>query len=423
MTAALIPAIVGVGALFGLAAALALLIRAARIPGGAPAAAVAGGILAGVLLGPAVAWRAAPDLSWRYLRGNPEAQRALADERQEHQRELLAMQAGGAGTEAVSARARELRRDGDPAVRRAAEARQRELDARAWLALLVLSVALALAAWARTRRSSFARLAWPGRRPEAAQFALPGAAMSLMPALLAAAALRWGAGLELGPAIAVGGAFGAGSLLGPLRMRRRPRIGEAPDRLALFCLLVSALLMAGAALETAGGRPWALVLPAGAVGLGWLAGWAGPPGAQMRAVAREFLLVIGAPGAVAFGAGQIALAELGGSWRTIGAIAILGLLAGAGQLLGAWLGMVAMRGRRRPMATALAALCAGVGLMQALGALALLAMGVIEPWTTRGSAALAALLLSGLMIELTAAATLQTWRGVEKLSEEFAPEE
>ncbi|MFG0286334.1 MAG: hypothetical protein ACF8R7_18120 [Phycisphaerales bacterium JB039] len=422
MSAAVVPAIAGVVALIGAAAALALLIRWGRIPGGAPAAAIAGGILAGVLLGPSVAWRAAPDLSWRYLRGNPEAQQALAMARQEARTELLAMEAAGADALAIEARAQELREARAPAERCAVEARRVELDARAWLGLLALSVALALAGWGRTQRTGFARLAWPDRSgPDSWTLALPGASMSVLAGLVAAAMLRWGVGLEMGAAVAVGGAFGAGAALGPLPLRRGLAVEGAADRLGIVCLLVSAGLMIGGA-WVAGARPWAIALPAGALVLGWIAGWLARPTSRVRFIAREALLVVGAPGAVALAAGQIELAELTGSWRSIGSVVALALLAGGGQLLGAWLGMIGVRAHGRPMGVALEALCAGFGLMQACAGLALIALGVIDPQSTPGAVSLAALLLSGLMIEMTAPATLATWRGVEKIVEEFGEE-
>src|SRR5690606_14788385 len=148
--AALLPAMIGACALVSAAALCALLLRWARIPGGAPAAAIAGGILAGVLLGPSVAWRAAPDWSQRYLRGGVEAQRALVTHRQQMQRELAAMEAGSALPSAREERALVLRSQHEALEQRAAATRRAELDARIWQALLLLSGALALVGWSRT---------------------------------------------------------------------------------------------------------------------------------------------------------------------------------------------------------------------------------------------------------------------------------
>src|SRR5690606_23328699 len=179
-------------------------------------------------------------------------------------------------------RALELRSQHEALEQRAAATRRAELDARIWQALLLLSGALALVGWSRTARpfigpptpaTSSATSAPPAPGAAPAPMSLPGATMSLMAALLAAAILRWGAGpgLTAPAALAIGGAFGAGAILGPLRIRGR-RIGPAADRLGMVCLVVSTALLAAAALQMPGARPWALMLPMGALILGWIAG-------------------------------------------------------------------------------------------------------------------------------------------------------
>lgn len=431
--AALVPAMVGACVLLGAGAAAALLFRWARIPGSAPAAAIAGGILAGVLLGPSVAWQAAPQWSLHYLQGGVEAQQAITAHRRQMQREAAALQAAGAAEDAVDARLAELQSQHDVLLRRLDSARRGALDARIWLLLVILSIVLALVGWSRARRSGLARLMRPpgaGAAPDGAaaeaagppRMSLPGAAMAIIPALLAAAILRWGAAgpgasLTAPAALAVGGAFGAGAILGPLQIRGR-RVGAAADRLGMVCLVVSAVIIVAPALREPGARPWALLLPMGALLLGWVAGWIALPSRRIRALAREGLLIIAVPGAVALAAGQVDLGALTAGWRPTLSLLALALLAGAGQTVGAWLGMLAIGWRARPMRIALEALCGGLGVAQAVGGLLLLAVGALEPWTPAASVALSALLLSGLVVELTAPATLRMWRGLELASEE-----
>lgn len=425
--AALVPAIVGACVLLGAGAAAALIFRWAHMPGGAPAAAIAGGILAGVLLGPSVAWQAAPQWSLHYLQGGAEAQQAITAHRRQMQREVAALQAAGAAEDAIDARVAELQAQHDILLRRLESARRAALDARIWLLLVILSMVLALVGWSRARRSGLARLMRPaGAAADQAagppRMSLPGAAMSIIPALLAAAILRWGAAgpgasLAAPAALAVGGAFGAGAILGPLQIRGR-RLGPAADRLGMVCLVVSAAIIVAPALREPAARPWALLLPIGALLLGWVAGWIALPSRRIRALAREGLLIVAAPGAVALAAGQVDLGALTAGWRPTLSLVALALLAGAGQTVGAWLGMLAIGWRARPMRIALEALCGGLGVAQAVGGLVLLAVGALEPWTPAASVALGALLLSGLVVELSAPATLRLWRGLELASEE-----
>jgi hypothetical protein len=138
----------------------------------------------------------------------------------------------------------------------------------------------------------------------------------------------------------------------------------------------------------------------------------------VRAIAREGLLVVGAPGAIALAAAQVDLAALSAGWRPLLTVVALGLLAGSGQVVGAWLGLLAIGWRFRAMRLALEANCGGLGVAQGVGGLILLAVGVVEPWTEAGSVALGALLLSGLMVELSAPATLRMWRGMEAESKD-----
>ncbi len=83
----------GIATLALAAVALALLARLGGCPGGRAGAAIVGGVLAGILLGPGVAGRVAPDTWTRAFEGGIEQRRALDEVRRAHDREIAAVEA------------------------------------------------------------------------------------------------------------------------------------------------------------------------------------------------------------------------------------------------------------------------------------------------------------------------------------------
>jgi len=168
----------GLVLLLAVAAALALAFRAARLPG----AAVAGGLLAGLLLGPGTFGRIAPGAFDRLYAG---AAAELAEHRAAEHRLGATLFALGAAPDAVPDRAEiaeleaEVERTG-VAWRAARERHRRPLA----LGAIVLA-ALALGALGA------ARLPRAARTPDRARPLLLGAWLAAVPAILACVALAW----------------------------------------------------------------------------------------------------------------------------------------------------------------------------------------------------------------------------------------
>src|SRR4051812_16613534 len=139
---------VSLATLLGLSVLLTLGLRAVRLPGGRPAAAVLGGILAGLVLGPGVLGQLAPDWYEQTFVGGATERRAL----EELAAERRALVASDVSAEAV----REFDRDHnherqrlDLARRKAMAAFRQPLDV---AGVTMLSVAMFAGGWVSPRR-------------------------------------------------------------------------------------------------------------------------------------------------------------------------------------------------------------------------------------------------------------------------------
>ncbi len=158
------------------AALLAWTLRHARVPGRAAGAAALGGAVAGILVGPSVLGRAAPDLHDVLLRGGVAEERALARtealtsaRRDAHALEMTELAktgvSGVAGEEHAVALAAELaarddRRSAEMAALSAArEATRHDVRALIWLLALVAVLCAPCAALGRARRDDTPALA------------------------------------------------------------------------------------------------------------------------------------------------------------------------------------------------------------------------------------------------------------------------
>ncbi|MFG0258256.1 MAG: hypothetical protein ACF8GE_10175 [Phycisphaerales bacterium JB043] len=92
----------GLACLAALGAVLTLLLRAARIPGGTPAASIAAGIISGTLLGATVLGNVNPDLHMYWFIGGVEESRAITELLRQHERDLVALDASGVSPEGTS---------------------------------------------------------------------------------------------------------------------------------------------------------------------------------------------------------------------------------------------------------------------------------------------------------------------------------
>ncbi|MBL0928046.1 MAG: hypothetical protein IBJ11_10415, partial [Phycisphaerales bacterium] len=211
------------------ATVLTLLLRAARFPGGTAAAALAGGVVAGVLVGPGVLGRAAPALHQQVFEGGAAQRDAVEAVRRRQAVERAALGAAALDAPARDLRDREHAAELRPLEDALADARRRHRDGLnlllSGLAALqtALAAALMLPVRARVWRGGAAILAEPGGwisplvGPAAAVFSGAGAA------IVGALAL----GLPAREALALGAVFaatGIGTLAG-VRVRMAAATG------------------------------------------------------------------------------------------------------------------------------------------------------------------------------------------------------
>ncbi|MHC4976031.1 MAG: hypothetical protein ACYTF7_05425 [Planctomycetota bacterium] len=99
---------IGLACLGALGAVLTLLLRAARIPGGTPAAAIAAGIISGILLGATVLGKSNPELYEHWFVGGVEEQAALSEAQLQLERDIAAMRTADVSEEAIAEHYRTL---------------------------------------------------------------------------------------------------------------------------------------------------------------------------------------------------------------------------------------------------------------------------------------------------------------------------
>lgn len=373
------------------AAALAWLLRGAGIAGGRPAAALVGGLLAGILLGPAVFGHVAPGAFERLYRGGVAERLALRQTNARHRAELAAASITGPAPGALAevfARHNAERAPLERALNQAVAAHRRRLTA-AGAGLLALTLLLA---------------AWASRPPRFESRAVILAPLAVAGEIALIGGIAWYF-LDADPwvalAIALPGA--AGSIFAGLPLRWVPARGRTPPALAAAAatyLLAMALLLAVAPAQ---GRPIAAALLLAPV-LGWTLRRAAPALRPSRRLARGALLWIALPTAVAVAALHIEWGILGDDTRILLAIPLLMFLSGNGAFAGfaaAWHAASPPLTNPAPVETILDWLAGGYNATQACATLAILAAGAADPATPLGSAAVAALLLSAALGETT----------------------
>ena len=384
----LITALTGVG-LMAIAAALAGLLRSARLPGGAPAAGVVGGLLAGTLLGLTVLGRVAPDLGDRLYLGVGAERAALTEMQRRHATELLALRDLDVTPVAVEDHAAMQARKIAP-LRAAVEAAEQK-NARVW----ALTLALVGSAWLLSAGLSSAR----ARRARSAAEAAPRAVIAgLLACFLAGAAVfllsRWTmrTGVTEAAAFACAmAAFGPGASSAAHRLLRSASARRSAG-LAAGAALVAALI--GIAV-LAPGWPTGALLGAGVGAVVIRARL--PLRRGGRRAARRLASGALAPGAVAIAAAHADFIGTATQSRFWIALVIAVILTADARWIGGWAGWnsVGTTGQRGTAWSRSAVMLAGgVGAAQALIAGMAFLSGVLP------AAALAALVLAAPTIDL-----------------------
>lgn len=385
LAAALLPAI-----------ALAWLMRAGRLlGGGASVCAVVGGLIAGVLVGPGVLGRVAPDLYEAVFTGAVAERETRQRLGREQAIEVAVMRSSDVTSEALT----ELQEMHARAMAGPADAERRALADRAdtinavgvglAAAALILPYLLRAAGASRRAMPPIDRLT--ARSAGLLTFALPaGAVAAAMVGLL---------GMDWRLAAAFGGAAATGWAAPGLRARRMGRLAREPktDQASSAALGGAMLLSAGATSAV-----WLAIgaIP-GLAGLRRIGGSRFPR--RVRRALHAAVYAVIAPGVCAAAAMRVdpyTLIGAGGAALWI-AIAIAVVASTDGRWCGAtlaWLAADAKRGIGPAMERATAHLASGVGVAQCALALALAALAGL------GEAPIFALLIGAALAELSAGA-------------------
>lgn len=370
------------------AAVVAWILRGAGIAGGRPAAAVVGGLIAGVLLGPAVLGQSAPRLHERlYVGGIPE-RHALESLLARQAADRLALQAAPSGAaDPDELRARHAAEQA-PLVDALNAARAQHRSRLGTAAAALLAAGIGLAAWCGRRPAGLASA------PLAAAIAL-GAELGVMVLIGRFFGLPWGLTVGLAATGACGSAFAG------VPMRWVPRAGRSAPALTTG---VWAFVLACAAIVLAAdpGRWPAALLPAGAMLIGLIAGGAARRGQSARRAVRAALANAIIPAAVAVAALHVEWWRFADDGRAWPLVLTVTLVAGNAAIVGLWLAL-----RRIPDPPTYTDLvgwhATGFSATQACVATLLPATGLCDPSTSAGSAVLAGILLSAAVGETTIA--------------------
>lgn len=387
--------VVGILLLAGGSALAAAILRWARVPG----AWALGGVLAGVLAGPAVLGRLAPAAWERYV-GFAPAERAafhLA------QRELQGLEFVVANADGAPIRA------DDP--RAAARARVAEcgtaLSAALWreeawmrAAVVAAAVVTLLGLGLQSARTFVPGSPAEGAATGGATAALPvspqaliiGAWAAAVPGLGALLVLAWSGAPAFGPATL---AAAAALAVGPGRLAASDRAASErvePGGAALVARaghaasLAALLLLAAAVVRDGGAAWWVWLMVAGAL----LLGWRTP--ARAARVLRGAAAWVAAPALVAFAASRV---EIFLEIRLLPLLALV-LLAGDGRWLGAFVGSALQKERRSLRSARLVLpMMAAAPMQAAITAVAAFYM-LMDPWMV------AALVAGVAVVEATA---------------------
>ncbi len=386
----------------GTSVLFAMVLRIARIPGGPPAAAIAGGLVAGILLGPAVLQQVDPDLGQRLFAGAMAEQESFDKLQVQQRAELTALQSVDATPEVFETTLKEHAEAITPVLLTLREAQAAARARMAMFLLPLLGLAVLLGAWTTIPRHQ-ARSDTDGSALAVALFMVAFAALPV------ALILRWIFKMPFEEALAVGAAVGAGSMFAGLPVRPRPR--NARDLHIRLTTLLATVFAAGIlawAIPTPATR-W-LILPIAAAVAGFMLGLLAPAGKQGRRISRGLVLCVLLPPLAAFVTLQLDPALVLGNWRPIVIIVLGFLTAGDGHFIGAWLSVQAFgvdHQREYPHRHAVELVGAGTGLTQICFAFILCASTTIQPHQAAGAAVIGLLLASGFVIELMANAHRQ----------------
>ncbi len=324
------------GLLIGVPAFLALLLRLAGAGRSGALRSIATGSIAGVLLGPGIAGRLAPDVWGRvFSQAEPATPGIVA----------------------------------------------------------ILSIAIFAAGWAGRRPSSAGQQAGPHDLLTALGAAFLSLAMTALPVAIL---LGWLFDLDRLTGLAFGAAFGSGSAFAHVTLRRIRPIGRSTDaRLFLGCsLLLSFGLIAALAPPD---RVWVLLVLAGAYTAGTIASRLAPLSARGRGILRGLLLALMA-GCAARLASLLDPASLTSGWQPVAFVLAVLLVSDDLAAMGAGLGWLTLGRAGSGLGSArryMESQGRGASLTMVAFGSGLWMLGMLNPGTAAGSAVVVALLLRG----------------------------
>lgn len=334
------------------------------MPGGRPAAAIAGGILAGFLLGPAVLGPIAPTQSEVLFDGGRSEHKALLAKDLEHTTARLALTEIGPSPEAMTELLARQGADRAPLLARFEAARARTHFLTGSVMVGLVSLALGAAAWGG-RAGKDGQEEGLGAQTILGMAVIAGCIV-LFAAVPTVLLVQWLHESPLKEMIAIGGVIAAGSLFAPLPLRWMRRAGRDG-----FIRLLGLLIAMGAA----GLLAWAippqrlafLLVPAAAVGIGSSLNLVTGGGHRARRCARRIVLWVCIPACAAYLTREIDTAALLESWRPMTLIAIAAATAGAGHFIGSYLAIQTFghdETRSKAAQHSIEFLASGVGLTQ-----------------------------------------------------------
>ena len=356
----------------GCACPLALLLHRSGLPGGRPAAALAGGILAGILLGPSVAGTLAPDPTDALFLGGQTEYKALFDKDLEHKSARAALAQIGPSPEAMADLLKAQEQGRKPLLDQFNEAQTRTALVSASAMVSLVSLALGLTAWASPKSHSppVPRSTTATLRESA--IAVGIVLFAIIPTVLVLQRLL---DPPIRDAVAIGAVIAAGSLFARLPLRWMTCVGRNPltRRLGLFVAFGAAAALAWAIPPE---RLAFLLAPAIAVGVGTSLNHVKRPGKRARRFVRRLSLWVCMPACAAYLAREIDGTALLVSWQPLTLVAVAAATAGAGHFIGCYLAIQTIgtdETRAHAAAHDIEFLASGVGLTQLCFAVVLFA--------------------------------------------------
>jgi len=399
-------AIVGLALLGVVAILFAWILRRSSLPGGALAAGLTGGLIAGVLLGPGVLGRAAPGLHESFFVGGAAQRVELEQAELELEGAVAALQATGVSESALREHldkgAVEL-----SILQQALDQTKRDMRSVFDLgAMLVFGLILLTAPWRSAGR--------PRADDEPLQSSILSGLSSLIVAGAPAALLGvWTLGLGRAEALAFGVVIGIGAMCPGLRARIVGGAGRrrSVDRAALVAYIAGALVIAVLTISNLITALLALPLLALAIAMRL------PASRRLKRSLKGFSSGALAPIIAAVAFVHFDPVAGGATWAFWIAIAIAVVFSTDGRWLGGWLGWWSGgtdAAQREAWRRSAAALNAGVGAVQIGAALLLAGAGLLD------DRLLMAVAFGAVTIELTAGARIVFARMFDR-GEPFTP--